>query len=274
MGLSLSGTVIPAIWWQIVLLLLYTGILTTFHNSIQEINYPQSLISVLGVVTGLLLVFRTNTAYDRYWEGRKIWSQMTYSIRSLTRCIWNQVNAKTEAKDASEGETPKEPDNPTQILIEKATAINLLVAFAYATRNYLREVYSYDEEEIQDLINHLPKLSTPSSVQPLAAQESFLASSSQKAKKVFGAIRINVEESNSGPKQQPKAKRTASKIRKKKITPTASLEKAYETSVPTNIPIEISYYISSFIAEVYKRELCDMCTEGNMYRGKLRKMKF
>jgi putative membrane protein len=28
--------------------------------------------SLIGLVIGLLLVFRTNTAYDRWWEGRKV----------------------------------------------------------------------------------------------------------------------------------------------------------------------------------------------------------
>ncbi|KAI8607296.1 hypothetical protein BC830DRAFT_1175470, partial [Chytriomyces sp. MP71] len=34
----------------------------------------QLLITLLGVVMGLLLVFRTNTAYDRFYEGRKTWA--------------------------------------------------------------------------------------------------------------------------------------------------------------------------------------------------------
>ncbi|HSI90134.1 MAG TPA: bestrophin family ion channel, partial [Adhaeribacter sp.] len=39
--------------------------------------------SVLGFVISLLLVFRTNTAYDRWWEGRKIWGGLTNSSRNL-----------------------------------------------------------------------------------------------------------------------------------------------------------------------------------------------
>lgn len=31
-------------------------------------------------------------------------------------------------------------------VVEKASAINLLLAFAYATKNYLREEYSYDKD--------------------------------------------------------------------------------------------------------------------------------
>jgi putative membrane protein len=39
--------------------------------------------TVLGFVISLLLVFRTNTAYDRWWEGRKIWGSLTNSSRNL-----------------------------------------------------------------------------------------------------------------------------------------------------------------------------------------------
>ena len=39
--------------------------------------------TVLGFVISLLLVFRTNTAYDRWWEGRKLWGALTNSSRNL-----------------------------------------------------------------------------------------------------------------------------------------------------------------------------------------------
>ncbi|RXF67853.1 bestrophin family protein [Arcticibacter tournemirensis] len=39
--------------------------------------------SVLGFVISLLLVFRTNTAYDRWWEGRKQLGALTNSSRNL-----------------------------------------------------------------------------------------------------------------------------------------------------------------------------------------------
>ncbi|KAA8493715.1 UPF0187 protein [Porphyridium purpureum] len=39
--------------------------------------------TVLGTVMGLLLVFRTNSAYDRFWEGRKIWGGIVNRTRSL-----------------------------------------------------------------------------------------------------------------------------------------------------------------------------------------------
>jgi putative membrane protein len=48
----------------------------TFHTSI-------AMHSLLGIVLGLFLVFRTNSAYDRWWEGRKLWGKMVNSTRNL-----------------------------------------------------------------------------------------------------------------------------------------------------------------------------------------------
>lgn len=47
-----------------------------FSNTIQ-------IHSLLGFVIGLLLVFRTNSAYDRWWEGRKQWGAMVNNCRNM-----------------------------------------------------------------------------------------------------------------------------------------------------------------------------------------------
>jgi putative membrane protein len=39
--------------------------------------------SLLGIVLGLFLVFRTNSAYDRWWEGRKQWGSLVNNTRNL-----------------------------------------------------------------------------------------------------------------------------------------------------------------------------------------------
>lgn len=48
----------------------------TFHSTI-------GMHSLLGIVLGLFLVFRTNSAYDRWWEGRKLWGSMVNNTRNL-----------------------------------------------------------------------------------------------------------------------------------------------------------------------------------------------
>ncbi len=39
--------------------------------------------NLLGFAISILLVFRTNTAYDRWWEGRKLWGALVNNSRNL-----------------------------------------------------------------------------------------------------------------------------------------------------------------------------------------------
>lgn len=50
-----------------------------------EISFHPSIAmhSLLGIVLGLFLVFRTNSAYDRWWEGRRLWGALVNSTRNL-----------------------------------------------------------------------------------------------------------------------------------------------------------------------------------------------
>lgn len=41
-----------------------------------------SIHGLIGIVLGLVLVFRTNTAYDRWWEGRKLWGGLVNHSRN------------------------------------------------------------------------------------------------------------------------------------------------------------------------------------------------
>lgn len=53
---------------------------------------------LLGFVISLLLVFRTNTAYDRWWEGRKLWGSLINASRNLSL----RLDAALPAEMASE----------------------------------------------------------------------------------------------------------------------------------------------------------------------------
>jgi putative membrane protein len=71
--------------------LIYIGLLTTVITYIQLHFFPgayylknlTTVYSLLGFVISLLLVFRTNTAYDRWWEGRKMWGAMVNDSRNF-----------------------------------------------------------------------------------------------------------------------------------------------------------------------------------------------
>jgi len=52
----------------------------------------------LGLILGTLLVFRTNTSYDRWWEGRKLWGQLVNDSRNLAIKVETCVRADVAEK--------------------------------------------------------------------------------------------------------------------------------------------------------------------------------
>ncbi|MBK6621057.1 MAG: bestrophin family protein [Saprospirales bacterium] len=48
-----------------------------------KFELPANLFSLIGIVLSILLVFRTNTAYDRWWEGRNQWGALVNHCRNL-----------------------------------------------------------------------------------------------------------------------------------------------------------------------------------------------
>lgn len=52
-----------------------------FHES--DFHTTISMHSLLGIVLGLFLVFRTNSSYDRWWEGRKLWGSFVNNTRNF-----------------------------------------------------------------------------------------------------------------------------------------------------------------------------------------------
>jgi ion channel-forming bestrophin family protein len=57
-----------------------------------------SFLSILGIILGLLLVFRTNTAYDRWWEGRKLWGQLVNVSRGMAHYLDAALPAGSAAR--------------------------------------------------------------------------------------------------------------------------------------------------------------------------------
>lgn len=62
------------------------GYIEIYYFKIGKNDYIQNIPimhGMLGFVISLLLVFRTNTAYDRWWEGRKQWGSLVNNSRNL-----------------------------------------------------------------------------------------------------------------------------------------------------------------------------------------------
>lgn len=116
-----QGSVLPEIVPRVSICTLFAiGVTWIDLNVIQfSIPLPDSLVP--SIVLGLLLVFRTNTAYERFWEGRKAWGGLVNTVRNLARSIWVAV-AEESLEDRR----------------EKIDTLKLLFAFAIALKLHLR----------------------------------------------------------------------------------------------------------------------------------------
>jgi len=66
-------------WWG----LWSTFVTVAFKLTKLKLQIPAAVHSVLGPALSLLLVFRTNSSYDRFWEGRKALSGIIAASRSM-----------------------------------------------------------------------------------------------------------------------------------------------------------------------------------------------
>lgn len=86
-GLHKSDT-IRILWKEMSYIAIYTIVLAYleihyFGSQAQQLEKLITVFSLIGFVISLLLVFRTNTGYDRWWEGRKNWGSLVNDTRNL-----------------------------------------------------------------------------------------------------------------------------------------------------------------------------------------------
>lgn len=82
---------------SVVMVGVYTFVIEFLEDRVFHIYFkaPSTVFSILGIVLGLLLVFRTNTAYDRWWEGRKLLSYLGANAKNFAI----KINAFLPATD-------------------------------------------------------------------------------------------------------------------------------------------------------------------------------
>lgn len=83
-----SRHVIRRLWPSIAFMGVFTAGFCYLIIAFLKMDYHQfagttAVHSLLGIVLGLFLVFRTNSAYDRWWEGRRLWGGLVNSTRNL-----------------------------------------------------------------------------------------------------------------------------------------------------------------------------------------------
>ncbi|GAB4014364.1 bestrophin family ion channel [Spirosoma migulaei] len=111
----------------------YGILLTLIDQHVVDIHVPfdGTLFSLLGITLSLLLVFRTNTAYDRFWEGRRQWGLLVNYSRNLAVLLDGLL--------------------PDEALANRVFFARTLSNFALALKGHLRT--GVDMAELEDMGN-------------------------------------------------------------------------------------------------------------------------
>jgi putative membrane protein len=79
---EIFGRVTTCMLWAVAVVCAHEFLL---HHHQMSLAIPEQGHGLTGVALGLLLVFRTNASYDRFWEGRKQWGSIVNECRNLAR---------------------------------------------------------------------------------------------------------------------------------------------------------------------------------------------
>ncbi|KAK3634954.1 hypothetical protein LTR56_005796 [Elasticomyces elasticus] len=150
--LRLQGSVLPRMIIPLTFVAAWATTIVCISKLVHDLGISSVLLTITGFVVGLALSFRSSTAYERYSEGRKYWSQLLLTSRNMARLIWVHVQERKKQEDGTET-----PEVAKKDLLNKLAAINLLNAFAVALKHRLRFEPSV---EYPDLAPYLTGLDT------------------------------------------------------------------------------------------------------------------
>jgi len=112
--------------YEMALVVLYTLVIVLVHDRFNlkaTINIPLTVPMIMGTVISLLLAFRSNQAYDRWWEARTVWGAIVNDSRSFTREVLTFINS---------AEFPEEAERLRERMIRRQ------MAWCYALGQQLR----------------------------------------------------------------------------------------------------------------------------------------
>ncbi len=144
-ALSWQGSVTPRILVSVLVTGLYAFTLAWIDAHYYKLpHFAVTPFEYTGAVLGLLLVFRTNAGYDRWWEARKLWGGINNQSRNLLIMTTSYGSGHPDWQQDMK---------------------KWIVAFSFATKESLRLQKNFDEltdlltpEEIAQLqqAQHIP----------------------------------------------------------------------------------------------------------------------
>lgn len=140
------GSALSRFWARLLLTVSIATVVTVCHElwGWFETSLTTLPFVLIGMPLGIFLGFRNNTAYDRFWEGRKLWGRLVNTSRSITRQILCHVGSPP-------GHTPSADEAEAVTSLHRELVYGV-IAFVHALRHHLR-----DTEPSHDLYGILSK---------------------------------------------------------------------------------------------------------------------
>ncbi len=84
---TLRGSILPRVARSLALCVAVAALVTFTHGVLfhWKVTLTAVPFSIIGLALAICLGFRNNVAYDRYWEGRKLWGELVHRSRNLAR---------------------------------------------------------------------------------------------------------------------------------------------------------------------------------------------
>ena len=124
------GSILLRIAYPLAVTVLLAIAVTAVHGTLFNLKITLTPIpfSLIGLALAIFLGFRNSAAYDRYWEGRKLWGLLVLMTRSLTRQILTFVSPEERGR----------LDPPWERSDIRVCMVYRLIAFTHALRHHLR----------------------------------------------------------------------------------------------------------------------------------------
>jgi len=130
---SYSGTALKRTWGRLTCAVVSSVILTvvSLYYDIDDHGITSAPFVIIGLALGIFHGFRNGAAYDRFWEGRKLWGALVNTSRSLARQADSVMHST--------------PENQTEVAAFRERFVRRVIAFVHAMRIHLRDQECIDE---------------------------------------------------------------------------------------------------------------------------------
>ncbi|KAL7413513.1 Bestrophin, RFP-TM, chloride channel-domain-containing protein [Mrakia frigida] len=160
---ALLATGIFRIWPSLLFMACWSTMVYCINRfTTAELFFPPTLLTVFGTVLGFVVSYRTSSAYERWAEGRRMWSNITLASRTWARTIW------IACPDSMCKVPPTDPEerkiDVCRAILEKKSCINLAEGFGVSLKHYLRGEEGVYYEDLYPLVKHLPGYNLPASL--------------------------------------------------------------------------------------------------------------